>query len=462
LKRNIILLAFFAGSLVWLGGCAEAPVKVGDNHVEKSIQDVTGLTTDDVEKASSKSSMNLWDVFALAVKHTETLASSTENVEQAKAQNSQALGAWLPQVYLNDTFAGQSTQYVTGSASSLFAPPDNSLSLGVTEMLFTGLTQVAALQGASANIDYQNYNLRNQSRMLLLNVAQAFYNVLSLEEAESAYEKSKELNEQTLEVEQKWQKMGRSRTADVSNTQAQLAQVLADMQSNRNQLVQARETLSTLANITAEQVLVSDDTYSTPPFTAEDAEAKVDGRPDVRAAKYNLDISSAQLLQVNGQHLPSVAVAGQYYLQKDGGSPTAEWNLELVASLPLFEGGQLMAEDDSAASKKRQAEMNLSLVRRTAFDDIREAYRSLIESMGEADAYQKAVNAYESAYQDVLHDYKLNLTTNLELLQTMTSLENTQISFVKAKYQTLYDQVWLKVATGELPKMSAYGDDKKN
>jgi outer membrane protein len=462
LNRNIYVAVLPLGlCILLLGGCAEAPVKVGDNHVEQSLQDVTGLTTDDVEKAVQKSSMNLWDVFALAVKHTETLASSAENVEQAKAQNSQALGAWLPQVYLNDTFAGQSNQYITGSASSLFAPPDNSLSLGVTEMLFTGLTQVAALQGAGANVDYQNYNLRNQSRQLLLSVANAFYNVLAFEEVEAAYEKSRDLNEQILVVEQKWQKMGRSQTEDVANTEALLAQVLGDMENNKFQLAQARETLSTLANIPTDQPLVSEEAYATPTYTSEEAETKVDDRPDVKAAKTNVNILDAELLQVNGQHLPSVAIAGQYYLQKDGGSPTAEWNLELVASLPLFEGGQLIAEDTSAASKKRQAEMNLSLIRRTAFDDVRQAYKSLIDSISETDAYQKAVDAYQADYQDVLHDYKLNLTTNLQLLQTMTSLETTQISYLKAKYQALYDQIWLKVATGELPKMSAYGDDKK-
>jgi len=461
LNRNIFLLAFLAGGLSLLGGCAEAPVKVGDNHVEQSLQDVTGLTTDDVQKAAQKSTMNLWDVYALAVKHTETLASSAENVEQAKAQNSEALGAWLPQIYLNDTYAGQSSQYITGSASSLFAPPDNSFYLSGAETIFSGLNQVAALQGASANIDVQNYNLRNQSRQLLLNVANAFYNVLALEEATTAYEKSKELNEQTLEVEKKWQKMGRSRTADVSNTQAQLAQVLADMENTRTQLVQARENLSTLANIAADQSLASDETYAVPAYTAQDAETKVDVRPDVKAAQSNVTVADAQLLQAHGEHLPTVAVEGQYFLQKDGGSPTADWNLQLVASLPLFEGGQIVAQEDSAASKKRQAEMQLSLTRRTAFDDVRQAYKSLIQSAGQTDAYQKAVDAYQSAYQDVLHDYKLNLTTNLELLQTMTSLENTQINYVKSKYQTLYDQVWLKVATGELPKMTAYGDDKK-
>jgi outer membrane protein len=297
LNRNTSAAVILIGlSLILLDGCAEAPVKVGDNHVEQSLQEVTGLTTDDVEKAAQKSSMNLWDVFALAVKHTETLASSAENVEQAKDQNNQALGAWLPQVYLNDTFAGQSTQYITGSSNSLFAPPDNSLSLGVTEMLFTGLTQVAALQGAGANIDYQNYNYRNQSRTLLLNVANAFYNVLAFEEAEAAYEKSRDLNEQILVVEKQWQKMGRSQTEDVANTEALLAQVLGDMENNKFQLAQAREALSTLANIPSDQPLVSEETYTAPAYTAEEAESKVDERPDVKAAKLNVDILDAELL----------------------------------------------------------------------------------------------------------------------------------------------------------------------
>jgi outer membrane protein len=179
----------------------------------------------------------------------------------------------------------------------------------------------------------------------------------------------------------------------------------------------------------------------------------------VKAAISNVALADASLLQAHGEHLPTLAVQGTYYLQRDGGSSTPDWNAQLVASLPLFEGGQIIAQEDQAASKKRQAEMQLSLTHRSALDDIREAYKSLLESMGETDAYQKAEQAYEQAYQDVMHDYKLNLTTNLELLQTMTSLENTKISYIKAKYQTLYDQVWLGVATGALPKIGA---DKQN
>ncbi len=443
MNRNLFLNAIVAvGLSIFSFGCAGAPVKVGEGPVEKPLQEVSGITTEDVQKALKKETLNLMDVYSLAVKRTETLATASESVLQAKSQNAQAVGAWLPQVYLGDM---KKWQYS--------AVPNNSLSLSVSETILGGLNQVAAIQGAGANIDYQNNVFKNQSRLLLLNVATAFYNVLSLEESLEALQTSKELNEKTLGVEKQWQKMGRSRTADVSNTQAQLAQILADLQNTKYQLVQAREVLATLADIKNDQHLVSEETYSTPSFTLDEAQGKVESRPDVQSAAASVVVADAYLLQAHGGHLPTISVEGQYYLSQDGINSSNDWNATFLASLPIFEGGQVIAQEDEASSKKRQAEMQLSLTRRTAVDDIREAYKSLVESIGETEAYQKAEQSYEQAYQDVLHDYKLNLTTNLELLQTMTALENTKISYIKAKYQALYDQIWLGVATSELPKI---------
>lgn len=441
-----------------LSGCAEAPVKVGEGKIEPVLHDVTGLAPDAADNAALKSQLNLWDVYALAVKRTETLASSAENVLQAKTQNNQAIGAALPQIYLNGTKTWLSSNYIgTGTPNSLFNAASDTAYFSASETILSGLNEPAAIEGAEANINVQNYTLRYQSQQLLLNVANAFYNVLALEESLQALEKSRDLNQQTLELEKQWQVMGRSRTADVSNTQAQLMQVLADLENDKYQLAQARETLATLANIQPDQQLVSAETNTTPAYSADEALTEVENRPDVKAAAANVEIADAQLLAAHGLHLPTLIAEGDYYLDYDKPADTNVWSVELMASLPIFEGGQIVAQEDIAASRKRQAEMNLSLLRRTAKDDIREAYKSLVESMGETDAYQKAVDAYQQDYQDVLHDLKLNLTTNLELLQTMTSLETTQVSYIKAKYQTLYDQLWLGVATGELPKV-----DKQN
>src|SRR5579859_4137337 len=101
-----------AGSILWLvSGCAEAPVKVGDNNVEKPLEQVTGITSADLEKTSQKSSLNLWDVYNLAVKHTEDMASKYENILQANAQSQQAVASVLPQISINDRKSWQSSGY---------------------------------------------------------------------------------------------------------------------------------------------------------------------------------------------------------------------------------------------------------------------------------------------------------------------------------------------------------------
>ena len=439
------------GLFLFLSGCAEAPVQVGDGKIEPALGQVTGLAENAAESAAQKAQMNLWDVYALAAKRTEILASSAENVLQAKAQDNQAVGAWLPQIGINGTAAVNSNTSIPQGIPP--NPTTDSLYFSAAETILTGLNQVAALQGAGANIDAQQFAFQNQARTLLLSVAGAFYNVLSLEESLQALQASRDLNEKTLEIQKNWQTMGRARTAEVSNTQAQLAQLDADIQNTQNQLTQARSQLATLADLKLDQPLVSEETFSVPPASLDTAETSLDMRPDVKSAVASLAVADAQLLAAHGGHLPNLTATGQYFLNRDGLSSSPVWNVQLTASLPLFEGGQVFAEEDQAASKKRQSEMQLSLIKRSAHDDIQNAYKSLAESSAESDAYQKAEQSYEQAYQDVMHDYKLNLTTNLELLQTMTSLENTKISYIKAKYQTLYDQVWLGVATGQLPKV---------
>ena len=426
---------------------------MGDNNVEKPLHEVTGLITVDVEKAAQKTDLNLWDVYALAAKHTELLATSAENVEQAKAQSAQALGAWLPQISLGDTKSWQSNDYIVGSANSIFPPSDNALYLSGAETILSGLNQVAAIQGAQATVDFQNENLRNAAATLLSNVAQDFYNVLQLQDALQTQQASRDLTEQTLAQQKKWQTIGRAQKSDVLSTSAQLAQVVANLTSTQNQLTQAKETLATLAAIKPDAVLHSEDEiFTAPPYPLAEALTKVESRPDVKAAAISVAISDAFLLQAHGEHLPSLAMQGQYYLQKDGGSSAPDWNLQLVASLPLFEGGQIIAQENQAGSKKRQAQLQLSLVRRNAAEQVRQVYQNLTDSIQEMDAFQKAVDAAQEAYEAVLHDYKLSLTTNIQVLNALSTLETTKESWVKAKYQVLTDQVALGVATGELPK----------
>jgi outer membrane protein len=236
------------------------------------------------------------------------------------------------------------------------------------------------------------------------------------------------------------------------SVQAQLAQVNADLENARNQLTQARENLAVLAALKPDQPLASEETAVGAAYNLADAETRAESRSDVLAARFGVDLADAQLLQAHGQHLPSLSLQGQYYLQQDGGSPTPNWNFQLVASLPLFEGGAIFAQERLAASKKRQAEMQYTLVQRQAHQDIRAAHQSLESALKQVGAYQAAMEAAQKDYEAVKRDRKLALNTNLDVLQSLTQLQTAENNYNQAHYQALVDWIWLGVATGDLPK----------
>ena len=451
--RHPFLQALATGAfLLSLSGCAEAPIKVTDNNVEKPLEQITGVTSNNVEKAMQKPQMNLWDVYALAVKHTEDLAGKYENILQANAQSQQAVGSVLPQIYLNGTKGWDSNNNNgVGGAIAGSIVPNDTVYLSGTETILTGLNQAAALQGAQAQIDQNHHLYKQEARTLLLNVARSFYGILQLQDTLQSKQEIEGLTLEILKQEQQWKNIGRSRDSDVLTTEAQLAQLKGDEEAAQGQLNIARDSLVVLTGLKTEQPLVSEEQPIPASMSFEEAETRVDGRSDVLAAKAGVDLAGAAVLQAHGEHLPNLSVQGKYFLDSDGAS-TSAWNVQLVASLPLFEGGEVVAQEDTADSKKRQADLQYSLTRRQALQDIRGAYRALANSLSEVDAYGKALDAAQKDYTAVERDRRLALNTNLDVLNALTQLETAKTNYDQAKYQVLINSIWLGEATGDLPK----------
>jgi outer membrane protein len=310
---------------------------------------------------------------------------------------------------------------------------------------------VAAIQGAQAEIDQNHHLYQQEARSLLLTVARTFYSILQLQETLESKQKIEALTLEILKQEQQWKAIGRSRDSDVLTTEAELAQLKGDEATAQGQLNIARDNLVVLTGLKTQQPLKSEEEPVTAAYSFEEAQAKVENRSDVLAAKAAVDLADASLLQAHGQHLPSLGIEGKYFLESNGAS-TSDWNVQLVASLPIFEGGAILAQEDIAASKKRQVEMQYSLIHRQALQDIRGAYSALSNSLRQVDAYGKALEAAKKDYEAVARDRRLALNTNLDVLQALTQLQTAQNNYNNAHYQTLINTIWLGEATGELPK----------
>lgn len=437
-------------ALLMLGGCAGAPVKIADGSVEPTLRQVSGVTTARVSSAQGADALTLWDVYALAVDRTERLAQRAEGLEQSFARRQQATGSILPRVSLRGALQ-------TYDGADEFG---KSLSLNARQPLLTGLNEISALKGAPHEIAQRRHELRHEAGRLLLDVTRAFYSVLQLEESRRSNAAIRELTDrQTAELKRRVN-LGRSRSSEMLTVKAQLARLDAQLLDVEDRLSQARETLAVLSGIGPDQPLKETDAPQGVDFTLSRAEEEAEGRADVAAAKSAVAVADAQVLAAQGGHLPSLALDGNYYLHREGALADTKWDAGLSMDLPIFSGGAVNGRVREAKSRKRQAELALSTVRRQAKQEIRSAYRSLSASLKEVEAYDKALKAAQENYDGISREFKLNLVTHLDVLRALSDLETARDNYQRVRYQALVARVWLGVAVGRLPKTTPEPDPK--
>jgi len=433
---------FILSLLFLLTGCLTTRFQVADGKVESSLQEASGITSAMVSRVQGLESLTLWDVYTLSVERTERLPQRAENLEQSFARRQQATGAVLPRVSLK----GNASLY-DGSDD-----PNKTVALSAKQPLLTGLNEISALKGAPHEIAQRRFELRHEAGRLLIDVTRAFYGVLQLEESRRSNAAIRELtNKQTAELKRRVN-LGRSRPSEMLTVKSQLARLDAQVLDIEDRLSQARENLALLSGIGPDQVLKEPDSPQGVDFALSRAEEEAEGRADVLAGKEAVALASAQVLAAKGGHFPSLSLDGNYYLVRDGAQEDVKWDAGLSMDLPIFSGGAVNGRVREAQSKKRQAELALSAVRRQAKQEIRSAYRSLDAALKEVEAYDKALKAAQENYDVISHEFKLSLVTHLDVLRSLSDLETAKDNQQRVRYQALVARMWLGVAVGRLPK----------
>lgn len=440
------LFPAFLAVLAFATGCAGPRVRVGDDLVEKPLQEATGITSEAVRQAESKAQLGFWDAYALSVEHTERLASRYENLEQAKAERQQAVGAYAPHVYLD-------------SSKGIWGPTANSSGVSLyfhgTQNILTGMNEIAAIQGAKSLIHQREDELRFDAQRLLLDVARSYYGVLQLEESLRSEQTNNDLSQKMLKEQRLFRSQGRIRQSDVLSAEAQLAGSDANLVAIQDDLEQARQQLALLTGMEETRPLAGEDPASFPevPLSLDSALKQASQRPDVLAAEANLKYEKSLLLAAEGGFAPTLSAQGDVILHRQGNPLNApKWDAYLNASLPIFTGGQTLGKIREAKSRVRQAELQSRQTLRTAREEIRQAFTAYQNAVKQDTAYQSALQASEKSHQAQAEDYRLRLTNIVEYLQSQNSLEQARLNAARSRYQWRIQRVWLGVATGAWPK----------
>ncbi|GAH67528.1 unnamed protein product, partial [marine sediment metagenome] len=171
-------------------------------------------------------------------------------------------------------------------------------------------------------------------------------------------------------------------------------------------------------------------------------------RSDLKSLKLQKEMSELALKLAKVQNKPTLALVGNYQYQNPSQGKDEwgeEWNLNLVLSIPLFDGWANRARVAQRRSQIKQIDFSLRGLEAGIDLEVKKAFWDLEASEERIYAQEKNIEQAEEVLSIAEVRYKSGAITNLEVLDAQLALTRVRLGYLKA----LYDH---NVAMAELEK----------
>ena len=438
LTRVTVLVAAL-GAMAGLGPAGCAVDQAEEVRAYRQILDIDApLPADDAP-------LSLRAALLAANRRNEQLDIEGEQYLRTLIDQRRAVAEFLPTVDLTGRHVRRD-----GAGGSQNRTFDLSADLSIN--VFNGMRDLHRYWRDTFRIAQQRDDLLAFQELLLLDVAEVYYQVLRSEELVRVLVNSLEVQEERLRDAKGRFDAGLARPLDVAQTEAQVSATRATLIDARRAVANARSLLRLLTHLPMDDRALADD-YRLPRATEPlDAYLLAAGsaRRELAAARSAVAAARHDVQVAFGQYYPSVSIDLTGYLYRETAPDGRAWDGLLLANLPLFAAGRIHADVREAWSFYRQALLVESYLQRQVRQQVEQAYQNLAASQARLDELQINLAAAEQAFDQAEASYRAGLGTNLERVAAQDTLLDAQLQLASEQYDLKVAYLILLRTTGLL------------
>lgn len=402
--------------------------------------------------AAGEQNLTLSESYKLAIESHEAVSIAREGMIQAESGVDKAVSQMLPKLTAEGGYTAYSEQKKSGAF--VIQPDDTSrVDVRLTQPVYTGGREWAARRQAriiseksSAGLDYARENV-------IKAVARAYYGALKAEKEVEIKEAALKRANERSRVAAARLRVGEVTKSAVLRADALVAGAEAELIKARGDLKNSADVLKRLTNIN------NDIKLAEPP-------AKQDLSNDINeilklAYTYRLDYKQGSLDEraavegvsyVKSFFLPSLRLEGLYSWREQNPKTTfyqkESVSGSVILSVPIFEGGLRYAELSEAKSKLRESELRRLLLKRDIELQVRAAFNGIESVKAALEAYKKQLSLAEEDYNMVFEQFKLGLSTTVDVIDADATLISAQRSLMNSTYDLELARLELRAAAG--------------
>ncbi|MEM9326684.1 MAG: TolC family protein [Bacteroidota bacterium] len=423
---------------------------------------------------------DLIDAIAEALQRNLPLQSVAKDVDLAEKDVSTSRADYLP-----DLTAQVTSSYVDPKIAEVsFGQNPEFMTSGVLT-----LSQTIYSPAVSANIDIQRnlqmaqfQNLTAEQLNTVLEVSQAYFNILLLKTNVRITKNNLDLTKENLKIAEQKYESGESGVLDVLRFQSEKAQNTQSLVEAINSLQQSYFALNLILNqpidrdIDVEEAALGegvfeeynyedllsllDDPALRDPFIGYLVQQAQRNSPELKSLDFNLRATEASFnLAKNGRYVPTLGLQGQYnyvFDRSGAGSelspgisiPDSYYTLGVTASLPIFQQNKQNINQQIATIQREQLLINSQDLNRSLERNVQGAVLDIINQISNIELSRIAESAARESLDLTQQAYEEGASDWVQVIDAQNNYIASQLAYANASYNFLQSAVSLERVMG--------------
>ena len=448
--------------VVGLAGCA-----VGPDYVTPDVVMPARWQRAAGDHAVTRAALGDWwrdlrdplldELMVRAVEGNLDVATAKARIRQARAERREAIGGLLPTVSNAESATRQQS---AASAAMPGTSVSDTFRAGFDASWEIDLfgANARAVEAAGANVHATENDLDAALLTLVGDVASYYVEARGYQARIALAQRTAKSQRETAALTRTKFEAGLASAVDTAKAEAQAATTEAAIPSLQTALAQAVHRLSILTGrepgaLTGEMSrsrAIPAPTRALPKGLPADV---LRNRPDVRAAERRLAQATAKVGQAEAALYPSVSLTGSISTTAArmgdlGKGSTIAWSWGPSLTVPIFEGGKLVAARDAAEASRDQSLLAWRGSILTALEDVENALVALSQERIKAGRLSDATTNYRKAATLSHALYQSGSASFLDVLDAERSLYSAEDSLIQSRVAITIDHIALAKALG--------------
>lgn len=343
------------------------------------------------------------------------------------------------------------------------------LNATVTQTIFD-FAQFANLASAKAFSKQADATLNAAAQSLIIRVASAYFAVLQDEDTLRYAAANKAAYAKQLDQINQQYKVGLKTITDVYTARASYEASSASYIATETQLANDKENLRAITGCMYPSLAKLSERFPLISPKPANIELWVDTATkqnwSIKSAQYANEVAMQNIKQQFAGHLPVLSAEGIYnitttdntggtgpdgrFFVPAGSAQSHNRTVALNLSVPVFQGGQVVAQTRQAQYTYQVTSQQLEQTFRSIISTTRQSYLGVIAGISQIKADSEAVKSSQSSYEGLEAQYRVGTATLVDVLNQQQKTFQAQKQYAADRYAYVNNLLALKQAAGTL------------